>query len=177
MSSFQRIGDKHLIGDKEGTPQKQRGREGQVHGLSCRTSASKAPACPPEQHSGDPLPEYDACEQDGIYGGRISVPCCCFLDEFPIAGCESPGFAKQAESLASVGQVAEKNDRQPDSPKEQEKAFQENDVVHGIIPYPATSPFICGPNSRQWDKISELSQPAPFKATGSFVGDHLVVIP
>src|SRR5262249_50627457 len=42
------------IGDKKGTPQKERGRKGKVHSLACRAFASKAPRCPPEQHSGDP---------------------------------------------------------------------------------------------------------------------------
>jgi hypothetical protein len=54
MSSFQRRDDKNLIGDKEGIPQQQRGRKGLVHDLACRTSATEAPACLPEQHSGDP---------------------------------------------------------------------------------------------------------------------------
>ena len=64
MSSFQRIGDKHLIGDKEGTPQQQRNRKGQVHSFACGTSASKAPACPPEQYGGDPSIYEDDTPED-----------------------------------------------------------------------------------------------------------------
>src|SRR5262245_11264681 len=64
MSSFQRIGDTNFVSNEEGTPQKQRGRKSQVHSLACRTSASKAPACPPEQHSGDPSIYEDETPED-----------------------------------------------------------------------------------------------------------------